>query len=78
MTRFKPLTYGLMHLVVAIAVAYALTRDLTLALGIGLIEPFVQTLAYTVHERVWARAVTSSTHEEEVISHACLHGSVLS
>lgn len=52
----KPLTYGLMHLTVAIAVAYALTRDLTLAFGIGLVEPLIQTFAYTIHERLWARA----------------------
>ena len=45
----KTLTYGLMHLTVAIAVAFALTRNWQAALAIGLIEPFVQTIAYTVH-----------------------------
>ena len=51
----KTLTYGVMHLVVAIAVAYALTRDWRVALAIGIIEPIVQTGAYAVHERVWSR-----------------------
>jgi uncharacterized membrane protein len=45
-----------MHLIVAMAVAYALTRDWRAALAIGLVEPLVQTLAYTLHERAWARA----------------------
>jgi len=51
----KPVTYGLMHLVVAITVAYALTGSWTAALAIGLIEPMVQTVAYTLHERAWNR-----------------------
>ena len=52
----KTITYGLMHLTVAVAVAFALTRNWHAALAIGLIEPFVQTIAYTVHEKLWSRA----------------------
>ena len=53
---FKTMTYSLMHLSVAMAVAFVLTRNWHAALAIGLIEPMVQTVAYTFHERVWARA----------------------
>ena len=52
----KTLTYGIMHLTVAVAVAYALTGSIAIALSIGLIEPFVQTIFYNLHERVWAKA----------------------
>jgi uncharacterized membrane protein len=52
----KSLTYGGTHLVVAIAVAFAVTRDWRAALAVGLIEPVVQTIAYTLHERAWAKA----------------------
>jgi uncharacterized membrane protein len=52
----KTLTYGLMHLTVAIAVAYAVTRNWQAALAVGLLEPLVQTIAYTLHERAWAKA----------------------
>ena len=52
--RFKPLTYAVMHFIVAILVAYALTRSWEIALGVGIVEPLVQTGAYAVHERVWA------------------------
>lgn len=51
----KTLSYSLMHLTVAITVAFALTRDWRAALAIGLIEPLFQTLAFAVHERVWDR-----------------------
>lgn len=51
----KTSTYAIMHFVVAVGVAYALTQNWQLALGIGLIEPLVQTFAYTIHERLWER-----------------------
>ena len=51
----KTSTYAIMHFVVAVGVAYALTQNWQLALGIGLIEPLVQTVAYTIHERLWER-----------------------
>ncbi len=49
----KTLTYSLMHFTVAISVAFALTGNWKAALAIGLIEPLVQTAAYTLHERAW-------------------------
>lgn len=51
----KTASYAVMHLIVAIAVAYALTADWRKALAIGLIEPFVQTFAFALHERYWRR-----------------------
>ena len=55
-SALKPVTYSLMRLIVAITVAYALTRDWRIALGVGLIEPMVQTLAYMSHQKVWSFA----------------------
>ena len=51
----KTVTYGIMHFTVAVLVAFALTRDWRLALAIGMIEPLVQTLFFTVHDRIWTR-----------------------
>ena len=51
----KVASYGVMHLIVAILVAYAITRDWRLALAVGVIEPFFQTIAYSVHDRIWHR-----------------------
>lgn len=60
----KPFTYGLMHLVVAITVAFALTGNLAIALGIGLVEPLVQTVAYTFHEKAWAAHLRKKTPQK--------------
>ena len=49
----KTFTYGSMHLTVAVAVAFAITGSWQVALGIGIIEPVVQTLFYNLHERAW-------------------------
>lgn len=54
-TAKKTLSYSLMHLTVAIAVAYALTQNWRAALAIGLIEPIFQTMAFAFHEKVWER-----------------------
>jgi uncharacterized membrane protein len=51
----KTVTYGVMHFAVAVAVAYALTRDIGTALAIGVIEPLVQTVFFTFHDRIWMR-----------------------
>jgi len=54
-TAAKTATYGIMHFVVAGAVAYAITRDWRAALAISMIEPLVQTVSYALHERLWDR-----------------------
>ena len=63
MTRIvlKSTTYCVMHLTVAMTVAYALTRDWRAALAIGILEPLVQTVFFTVHDRLWARADAGRT-----------------
>ena len=66
----KTMTYSLMHLTVAIAVAYALTGNWAIALSIGLIEPLFQTVAYGLHERLWEKFGTG--RDARVASvHAC-------
>ena len=49
----KIASYGAMHLVVAMLVAFAITRDWRMALAIGMVEPVFQTIAYSIHDRVW-------------------------
>ncbi len=51
----KIASYGIMHLIIAILVAFALTRDWRIALAIGMVEPFFQTIAYSFHDRIWHR-----------------------
>jgi uncharacterized membrane protein len=49
----KTLSYGATHIAVATTVAYLLTGDLLVALGLGLIEPIVQTGVFALHEQLW-------------------------
>ena len=51
----KIASYGVMHLVVAMLVALVITRDWRMALAIGMVEPFFQTVAYSFHDRAWHR-----------------------
>lgn len=74
-TLLKTLTYAAMHFVVAIAVAFALTGDWRLALAVGIVEPIVQTLAFAVHERLWA-AKPGATPEPPC-SHTALASALL-
>ncbi|MBY0422749.1 MAG: DUF2061 domain-containing protein [Parvularculaceae bacterium] len=55
LSTVKTLTYGVMHFCVAATVAYILTGSFAAALSIGIIEPFVQTFFYNMHERAWSR-----------------------
>ena len=53
LTALKPVTYAMIHFLVAVAVAFVLTGSWALAFSIGLIEPLVQTVAYVLHEKAW-------------------------
>lgn len=53
----KTLSYGTIHVMVASTVAYVLTGNWAIALGIGLLEPIVQTLVFPLHEYIWERKV---------------------
>lgn len=49
----KTSTYCILHIGVATTVAYALSGNWKVALGIGLIEPLVQTVVFYFHETAW-------------------------
>ncbi|TSE25826.1 hypothetical protein Tsedi_01050 [Tepidimonas sediminis] len=51
----KTATYYVMHITVAMTVAYAVTGSWLAALTLSLLEPTVQAVAYFFHERAWAR-----------------------
>ena len=49
-------SYYLLHIVVAAAVAYAVTGNLWAAITLSLLEPTVQAIAYFFHEKAWTAA----------------------
>lgn len=53
----KTTTYGIMHMIVAFLVAYAVSQSWQIALSISLIEPLVQTVFFYFHERLWMRGL---------------------
>ncbi len=52
-TLKKTASYYLMHILVAAAVAYAVTGDWVLAFTLSLLEPSVQAVAFFFHEKAW-------------------------
>jgi uncharacterized membrane protein len=71
-------TYCVMHLVVAIGVAYALTGNLQAALAIGVAEPFVQTFAFAFHDRYWAKREGRAAAARSCLRGPCIHGGLTS
>ena len=51
----KTASWSVVHMSVAIGVAYALTQNWRAALAVGLIEPIFQIVAFAAHEWAWAR-----------------------
>lgn len=64
----KTISYGTVHVAVATTVAYALTGNFTAALGIGLIEPAIQTGVFALHEML----VEGKANAAKAASHSCL------
>lgn len=60
----KTLTFGIVHMIVAFAVAYMLTGSLVVGGAIALIEPIANTIAYFFHEKVWDRVRAARARHE--------------
>ena len=52
----KTLTFACLHFSVSFGVTYALTGSVSIAAGVALIEPLVNTVVFYFHEQAWARA----------------------
>jgi uncharacterized membrane protein len=66
----KTTTYGLMHIVIAFCVAWVVSGDLRVAIGISLIEPFIQIIGFGLHEHVWER-IRPGSSKEHTPGHMC-------
>jgi uncharacterized membrane protein len=54
-TLKKTFSYYIMHITVAMLVAYMVTGQLWMALTLSFLEPTVQAFAFFLHEKVWDR-----------------------
>ncbi|HXF47228.1 MAG TPA: DUF2061 domain-containing protein [Burkholderiaceae bacterium] len=57
----KTATFAVVHFTVAFSVAYLLTGSAPVASAIALLEPLANTVAYLLHERLWARVPAGGT-----------------
>jgi len=60
----KTLSYYIMHITVAMIVAYFVTGNLWMAVTLSLLEPTVQAFAFFFHERIWEKK--NCTTEENI------------
>ncbi len=75
----KTLSFALIHFSIATIVAYALTGDLLIGSLIAMIEPSINTGAFYLHERVWAKVNTKFDKRVatiKTVSFAFVHFSV--
>lgn len=67
----KTMTFAALHFMVGFGVTYSLTGSLTIATGVALIEPAVNTVVFYLHEKVWGMA---RPHQPEAPVPSCGHG----
>jgi uncharacterized membrane protein len=70
----KTTSYGITHVMVATTVAYILTGNLAAAIGIGLIEPIIQTGVFAIHEYLWESWRMKSSNGSQLASVADIGG----
>ncbi len=52
----KTMSFAAVHFTVAFTVGYLMTGSVLVGGALALVEPAVNTVAYYLHEKVWARA----------------------
>jgi len=52
----KTMSFAAVHFTVAFTVGYLMTGSVLIGGALALVEPAVNTVAYYLHEQVWARA----------------------
>lgn len=67
-TLKKTLSYYIMHIIVAMSVAYAVTGNLWMALTLSFLEPSIQAIAFFFHEKIWLKR--QNTASPQAVSHS--------
>ena len=67
MTKYKTVTFAMVHMLVAFTVVGLMTGSWTLGGVVALIEPAVNTVAYFVHEFLWERRTRPPAEPEPAI-----------
>ncbi|MGM0679501.1 MAG: DUF2061 domain-containing protein [Pseudomonadota bacterium] len=51
----KTMSFAAVHFTVAFTVGYAMTGSVLVGGALALVEPAINTVAYHIHEQVWAQ-----------------------
>ena len=62
----KTLSYYIMHITVAMLVAYAVTGNFWMAVTLSLLEPTVQAFAFYIHEKPWNKRDQKAAQSTEI------------
>ena len=62
----KTLSYYIMHITVAMLVAYAVTGNFCIAVTLSLLEPTVQAFAFFFHEKAWNKRDQKAAQSTEI------------
>ena len=62
----KTLGYYIMHITVAMLVAYAVTGNFWMAVTLSLLEPTVQAFAFFFHEKAWNKRDQKAAQSTEI------------
>ena len=54
----KTMTFATIHFTVAFSVAYALTGDVLVGSAVAMVEPAINTIAFSLHELGWKKFET--------------------
>jgi uncharacterized membrane protein len=58
-------SFAVLHFSIGFGVAYLISGSLPVALGVALVEPAVNTVAFFFHERAWKRAERATGRTSE-------------
>lgn len=61
----KTMSFAVVHFSVAFTIGYVMTGSVLVGGAIALVEPFVNTIAYHIHEKVWNRIQQARQAEPE-------------
>jgi uncharacterized membrane protein len=56
----KTMSFAVVHFTVAFTVAYVMTGSVLIGGAMALVEPAINTVAYHIHEGIWARNTRST------------------
>lgn len=63
-TLAKTITFAMTHFTVAFSVAWWLTGDMWVGGLLAMIEPAINTVAFSIHEKLWQRRTVNKPKAE--------------